>query len=63
MDKTLIAVVLIVIVFVGFLIGYSVPPFVQAGVFTERKEKGVESKIDKDLEQYYKDLYKSSDEE
>jgi hypothetical protein len=62
MDKTLIAVVLIVIVFVGFLIGYSVPPFVQAGVFTERKEKGVESKIDKDLEQYYKDLYKSDEE-
>jgi hypothetical protein len=62
MDKTLIAVVLIVIVFLGFLIGYTVPPFVQAGVFSERKEKGVESKIDKDLEQYYKDLYKSSDE-
>lgn len=62
MDKTLIAVVLIVIVFVGFLIGYTVPPFVQAGVFSERKEKGVESKIDKDMEQYYKDLYKSSDE-
>lgn len=62
MDKTLIAVVLIVIVFLGFLIGYTVPPFVQAGVFSERKEKGVESKIDKDLEQYYKDLYKSGDE-
>jgi NhaP-type Na+/H+ or K+/H+ antiporter len=61
MDKTLIVVIVIVTLFTGFLIGFSLPPFVQAGVFSERKEKGVESKIDKDMEQHSKDLYKSDD--
>lgn len=61
MDKTLITVIIIVTLFTGYLLGFSLPPFVQAGVFSERKEKGVESKIDKKMEQYYKDLYKSDD--
>ncbi len=61
MDRTLIVVILVVTLFTGFLIGYSLPAFKQAGVFSERKEKGVESKIDKKLEQYYKDLYKNDD--
>lgn len=59
MDRTFIIVILVVVIFTGFLIGYSVPPFIQAGVFSGRKEKGVESQIDKGLEQHYKDLYKS----
>ncbi len=62
MDKTFLVVIVIVTIFTGFLIGFSVPPFLQAGVLSERKEKGVESKIDKSLEQHYKDLYKSSEE-
>lgn len=63
MDRTLITVIAVVTLFTGFLIGFSVPPFIHAGVFSEeRKEKGVESKIDKNMEQYYKDLYKSMDE-
>ena len=37
------------------------PSHVGLGVFSERKEKGVESKIDKKMEQYYKDLYKSDE--
>jgi NhaP-type Na+/H+ or K+/H+ antiporter len=61
MDKTLIVIIVIVTLFTGFLIGFSMPPFIQAGVLSERKEKGVESKIDKKMEQYYKDLYKSDD--
>ena len=62
MNKTLLAVIVIVTLFTGFLIGFSLPPFIKAGVFSsERKEKGVESKIDKKMEQYYKDLYKSDD--
>ncbi len=61
MNKTFIIVVIVVAVFTGFLIGFSLPPFMQAGVFSERKEKGVESKIDKKMEQYYKDLYKSDE--
>ncbi len=61
MDKTFIIVLLVVTIFTGFLIGYSVPPFIQAGVFSERKVKGVESQIDKNLEQHYKDLFKTDE--
>lgn len=60
MDKTLITVILIVVLFTGFLIGFSIPPYIQAGVFSGRKEKGVESQIDKDLEKHYKDLFKEN---
>jgi hypothetical protein len=61
MDKTLITVIIIVALFTGYLLGFSLPPYVQAGVFSARKDKGVESKIDKNLEQHYKDLYKNDD--
>ncbi len=61
MNKTLIAVIVVVTLFTGFLIGFSLPPYIKAGVFSGRKEKGVESKIDKKMEQYYKDLYKNDD--
>lgn len=61
MDRTFLIVALIVTVFTGFLIGYSVPPFIKAGVFSERVEKGVASQIDKDLEQHYKKLYETDD--
>ncbi|MHB8880669.1 MAG: hypothetical protein ACYC69_04050 [Thermodesulfovibrionales bacterium] len=61
MDRTFIIVILVVTIFTAFLIGYSVPPFIQAGVFSGRKEKGVESQIDKSLEQHYKDLYKNDE--
>jgi len=61
MDRSFIIVILVVTIFTGFLIGYSVPPFIQAGVFSGRKEKGVESQIDRSLEQHYKELYKSDE--
>ncbi|GAB4388966.1 MAG: hypothetical protein Kow0025_11440 [Thermodesulfovibrionales bacterium] len=58
MNKHLGVVIAVVILFIGFLLGYSIPPFIQAGVFSERTEKGVEVKIDKKMEEYYKNLYK-----
>ncbi len=61
MDRTFLIVALIVTVFTGFLIGYSVPPFIKAGVFSQRVEKGVASQIDKNLEQHYKRLYETED--
>lgn len=60
MDRTLLIVIILVAIFTSFLIGYSMPPYIQAGVFSGRKEKGVESQIDKKMEQYYKDLLKDS---
>lgn len=62
MDRTFLISILTVTLFTGFLIGYSVPPFIQAGVFSGREERGVESQIDKNLEQHYRDLYKTDDE-
>ena len=62
MDRTFIIVLLVVTIFTEFLIGYSVPPFIEAGVLSGRKERGVENKIDKSLEQHYKDLYKTDEE-
>jgi hypothetical protein len=61
MDKTFTIAALIVTMFTGFLIGYAVPPFIKAGVFSERVEKGVASQIDKNLEQHYKKLYETED--
>lgn len=61
MDRTLLIVIILVAIFTSFLIGYSMPPYIQAGVFSGRKEKGVESQIDKNMEQYYKNLLKNSD--
>jgi hypothetical protein len=61
--KTFGIVVLVVAVALGFLLGYSIPPFIHSGVFTGREEKGVEVKIDKELEQYYKSLTQDEGEE
>lgn len=56
-------VILIVALFIGFLLGYSIPPFIHAGVFSDRAEKGVEILIDEDLEKFYEDLYKDDEDE
>lgn len=56
-------VILIVTLFVGFLLGYSIPPFIHAGVFSDRAEKGVEVVVDENLENFYEDLYKDKEDE
>lgn len=56
-------IVVIVIIFVGFLLGYSIPPFIHAGVFSDRAEKGVEVVVDDNLEKFYEDLYKDSEDD
>lgn len=61
MNRTFAIAALVVTVFTGFLIGYSVPPFIKAGVFSGRAEKGVESQIDEKLQEHYKSLYESDD--
>lgn len=56
-DRSLFAIFLAVAVFVGYEAGFSLAPFLDAGVFSERKEKGVESKIDDALKRHYEQLY------
>lgn len=63
MNKTFAIVILIVSLFVGFLLGYSIPPFIHAGVFSDREEKGVAIEIDEELEKYYENLYPEDEEE
>jgi hypothetical protein len=62
MNKHFTLVVVTVILFVGFMLGYSIPPFIHAGVFSDREEKGVAVEIDKETEDYYKNLYQEEDE-
>ena len=54
-------VILVVSVFMGFMLGYSIPPFIHAGVFSDRVEKGVEVEVDQDMEEYYKNLTKDDE--
>lgn len=58
MTKYFAIVIIVVTLFLGFMLGYSIPPFIHAGVFSEREEKGVSVEIDKSTEEYYQNLYK-----
>jgi len=63
MPKTFGLILFIVIMFVGYLLGYSIPPFIQSGVFSDREVKGVATEIDEDMEEYYKQLYQEEKDE
>ena len=63
MNKIFGIILLIVTLFVGFLLGYSIPPFIHAGVFSDREEKGVEILIDEETEKYYDNLFKEEEDE
>jgi hypothetical protein len=60
-DRTFFAIFVGVAIFIGFQIGYALPPFLQAGVFDARREKGVESKIDDALKKHFEELYRSDE--
>ena len=61
MDRTFFAILLLVTIFVGFEIGYSLSPFLQAGALSEGREKGVESKIDDAMKRHFEELYRTSE--
>ena len=58
MKNELWGVILVVAIFMGFLMGYSLPPMYEVGMIGGKPEqqKGVKSAVDKDMEQYYQDL-------
>ncbi len=62
MNNNFLIIVIVTTLFLGFLLGYSIPPFIHSGVFTGREVKGVEIKVDKATEDFYKNLYKEDDE-
>ncbi len=57
MKSDLWVVIAVTMAFVGFLIGYSLPPLVETGMLTGKGgQAGVTPELDKDMEQYYSDL-------
>jgi hypothetical protein len=63
MNKSFAIVIVAVTLFIGFMLGYSIPPYIHAGVFSAREEKGVEVEVDENIEQFYEDLYSEEEEE
>ncbi|MGD2079781.1 MAG: hypothetical protein PVJ36_01450 [Nitrospirota bacterium] len=61
--KTFAIVMITVTLFLAFMLGYSIPPYIHAGVFSDREEKGVAVEIDEDMEKYYEELYGAGEEE
>lgn len=64
MSRTLWTMILVTGVFVGFMMGYSVPPMVEVGLIGsgDNAEVGLKSEVDEDLEEYYRSLSAESDE-
>ena len=58
MRSTLWTMILITGIFVGFMMGYSVPPMIEVGLIGggEKAEVGLKSEVDENLEEYYRSL-------
>ncbi|MDH5324226.1 MAG: hypothetical protein OEZ68_17210 [Gammaproteobacteria bacterium] len=56
MKKELWVVITVVGVFMGLMIGYSVPPMLEVGLIGEKKTVGISTEINDDLEDHYKNL-------
>ncbi len=56
-------ITIIVMAFVSYLMGYSVPPLVEVGMIGggESEEVGLKSKVDKSMEAYYRGLAAEGD--
>lgn len=63
MKNELWIVILVIAVFMGFMMGYSLPPMIEVGMIGGKPEQaiGVKSGVDKDMEQYYKELQKQAE--
>ncbi len=55
--KTNVWVVIVVVAaFLGFMMGYSVPPMIEVGYLGGEGEAGVQSEVDEELDAYYRAL-------
>jgi hypothetical protein len=62
MTKTLWIIIVVVSGFLGFMMGYSFPPFLQTDLSGGKlKASPASQKIDKKIQDYYKDLYKADE--
>jgi len=63
MKRDLWIVIVVTVVFVGFMIGYSLPPLIQTGMLTGKGEQAeLTRELGEDMEQYYRDLLKDEEE-
>ena len=55
--------ILVTGIFIGFLMGYSVPPMVEVGMIGggDGGPTGIKSEIDEDMEEYYRSLSLEND--
>ncbi|MBE9548046.1 MAG: hypothetical protein IMF09_01470 [Proteobacteria bacterium] len=63
MKNGLWLVILMVAIFMGFLMGYSLPPMIEVGMIGGKNEQpvGLKSEVSKEMEQYYQDLLNDQD--
>jgi hypothetical protein len=64
MKNSLWVVILVVLSFMGFMMGYSLPPMFEVGLIggTGEQEIGVKSEMSDEMDEYYKQLLKDTEE-
>ena len=64
MKNSLWVVILIVLSFMGFMMGYSLPPMYEVGLIggSGKQEIGLKSKMSDEMDEYYKQLLKDTEE-
>ncbi len=59
MKNSLWVVIVIVAAFLGFLMGYTLPPLIEVGMIGGSGERpGVQTELSEDMQDYYDDLLK-----
>ena len=58
MKKGLWVVILVVACFMGFLMGYSLPPMYEVGLLGDgnKQDVGIKSEVSDEMDEYYKQL-------
>jgi hypothetical protein len=63
MKNSLWVVILIVLSFMGFMMGYSLPPMYEVGLIggSGKQDVGLKSEVSDEMEEYYKQLLKDNE--
>ena len=63
MKNGLWVVILVVAIFMGFLMGYSLPPMFEVGLIGASKDQpvGLKSDVNEEMEQYYQNLLEAQE--
>lgn len=63
MKNNLWVVILVVLSFMGFMMGYSLPPMYEVGLIggSGKQDVGLKSEVSDEMEEYYKQLLKDNE--